>query len=112
MLDPQLFRTDLEGVQAALAARGYKLDIEAFRRLEEERKAVQVRTQELQAKRNSTSKQIGIAKSKGEDASALMAEVAGAADELKACEAQLEALQTQLRDLMLDIPNLPHASVP
>src|SRR5829696_7091335 len=112
MLDPQLFRTDLDGVANALATRGYALDIEAFRRLEAERKAVQVRTQELQARRNSASKQIGVAKSKGEDATALMADVADAADELKACERELETVQIRLRELLLDTPNLAHATVP
>lgn len=112
MLDPQLFRTDLNTVAAALATRGYALDVDAFGRIENERKALQVRTQELQARRNNASKQIGIAKGKGEDASALLAEVAGAGDELKACEAELETVQAQLRALMLGMPNLPHASVP
>ncbi len=112
MLDPQLFRTDLNAVAAALAKRGYTLDVDAFHRLENERKALQVRTQELQARRNIASRQIGIAKAKGEDASALLAEVAGAGEELKACEAQLEVVQVGLRELMLGMPNLPHASVP
>jgi seryl-tRNA synthetase len=112
MLDPHLFRTDLNAVAAALAKRGYALDVEAFQRLENERKALQVRTQELQARRNTASRQIGIAKGKGEDASALLAEVAGAGEELKACEAELEIVQAQLRELMLGMPNLPHASVP
>jgi len=112
MLDPQLFRTDLNAVAAALALRGYTLDVEAYARLENERKALQVRTQELQARRNAASKQIGIAKGKGEDASPLLAEVAGAGEELKACEAQLDVVQAQVRDLMLGMPNLPHASVP
>ena len=112
MLDPQLFRTDLNGVAAALAARGFALDVEAFARLENERKAIQVRTQELQARRNAASKLIGIAKGKGEDATALLAEVAGAGEEQKACETQLEVVQGQLRDLMLGMPNLAHASVP
>ncbi|MBK8740096.1 MAG: serine--tRNA ligase [Betaproteobacteria bacterium] len=112
MLDPQLFRTDLNGVAAALAARGFALDVEAFARLENERKAIQVRTQELQARRNAASKLIGIAKGKGEDATALLAEVAGAGEEQKACETQLDVVQGQLRDLMLGMPNLAQASVP
>jgi seryl-tRNA synthetase len=112
MLDPQLFRTDLNAVAAALAKRGYTLDVEACQRLENERKALQVRTQELQARRNAASRQIGITKAKGEDTSALLAEVAGAGEELKACAAQLEVVQTALRELMLGMPNLPHASVP
>ena len=112
MLDPQLFRTDLNAVAAALATRGYTLDIESFQRLENERKALQVRTQELQARRNTASKQIGVAKGRGEDTTALLADVAGAADELKACAAQLEIVQQQVRELMLEMPNLPHPSVP
>jgi seryl-tRNA synthetase len=80
MLDPQLFRTDLNAIAAALTGRGYTLDVDAFQRQENERKALQVRTQELQARRNAASKQIGIAKGKGEDASALLAEVAGAGE--------------------------------
>src|SRR5438477_6016384 len=112
MLDPQLFRTDLEAVAQGLAARGYTLDIDGFQRLENERKALQIRTQELQARRNSASKQIGIAKGKGEDATAQMAEVAKTAGELKACENELEAVQLRLREVMLDMPNLAHASVP
>ena len=111
MLDPQLFRTDLQRVTEALAARGYALDVEAIQRLEDERKAMQTRTQELQARRNAASKQIGIAKAKGVDATAMMTEVANAADELKACEKELEAVQLRLRERMLDMPNIAHASV-
>ena len=75
MLDIQLLRNDLQGVAARLAARGVTLDTAAFERLEAKRKTVQTQTQELQAKRNQLSKQVGQAKGKGEDASALMAEV-------------------------------------
>lgn len=112
MLDIQLLRTDLEAVAERLSARGFKLDTAAFAALEHERKSLQTRTQELQAKRNSLSKQIGIAKSKGEDVSAIMAEVANLGDELKACESSLAALQDKIDDLLLYIPNLPHESVP
>ncbi|MEO8132937.1 MAG: serine--tRNA ligase [Betaproteobacteria bacterium] len=112
MLDPQLFRTDLKGVADALARRGYALDVNAFQSLENERKAIQVRTQALQARRNAASKQIGMAKSRGEDASALLTEVAGAGDEQVACEARLEAIQLQIRELMLGMPNLAQADVP
>ena len=112
MLDIQLFRTDLEGTAARLAARGFTLDTAAFSALEAQRKEVQTRTQDLQAKRNATSKQIGIAKSKGEDASAILAEVATLGDELKSAEEQLVVIQTQLQDLLQTIPNLPHESVP
>ncbi len=112
MLDIQLLRTDLEEVARRLAARGFMLDTAAFQGLEQERKAIQTRTQELQAKRNATSKQIGQAKAKGEDVSAIMAEVAGLGDELKAAEAQLEKVQASMQDILLSVPNLPHESVP
>jgi seryl-tRNA synthetase len=112
MLDIQLLRTDLDRVAARIADRGIKLDVEPFRRLEQERKQIQTRTQELQAKRNALSKGIGQAKAKGGDASALMAEVAGLGDELKASEARLEAIQAGLSEFVLGVPNLPHDSVP
>lgn len=112
MLDIQALRNDLDGVVSQLKKRGFDFDAAYFTTLEQERKTVQTRTQELQAKRNNTSKQIGIAKSKGEDVSAIMAEVAGLGDQLKADEARLLALQTDLQNLLLNIPNLPHASVP
>ena len=112
MLDIQLFRTDLDGTAKRLAGRGFPLDVDAFRALENERKTIQVKTQELQAKRNQSSKLIGQAKAKGEDASAIMAEVAHLGDELKAAEVHLEAVQTKVQDLLLNVPNLPDASVP
>ena len=76
MLDIQLLRNDLDGVARRLATRGFTLDTAQFSAMEAERKEVQTHTQELQAKRNATSKQIGIAKSKGEDVAAIMAEIA------------------------------------
>ncbi|GAA5159369.1 serine--tRNA ligase [Viridibacterium curvum] len=112
MLDIQLLRTQLDTVAQALATRKFQLDTAAFQAFEDERKTLQVRTQELQAKRNSLSKQIGMLKGKGEDASAVMAEVAGLGDELKAGEEALAALQGKLNDFLQRIPNLPHASVP
>jgi len=112
MLDIQALRTDLDGVVSQLKARGFEFDSASFTTLENERKTVQTRTQELQAKRNNTSKQIGIAKSKGEDVSAIMAEVAGLGDQLKADETRLLELQTSLQNLLLNVPNLPHSSVP
>ncbi len=112
MLDIQALRNDLEGVVNQLNKRGFSFDSAAFSALEQERKAVQTRTQELQAKRNNTSKQIGIAKSKGEDVSAILAEVAGLGEALKADETLLEDLQTQLQNVLLNVPNLPHVSVP
>jgi seryl-tRNA synthetase len=112
MLDIQALRTDLDGVVAQLKIRGFEFDSASFTTFENERKTVQTRTQELQAKRNNTSKQIGIAKSKGEDVSAIMAEVAGLGDQLKADEARLIELQASLQNLLLNVPNLPHSSVP
>ena len=112
MLDVQLIRGDLDAVVARLATRGVTIDVAAFRALEEQRKKAQVRTQELQSRRNASSKQIGELKRKGEDTSALMAEMATVGDELKAIEGELEGIQTKLTDLLLTIPNLPHASVP
>ena len=112
MLDIQWLRNDLESVTARLASRGYALDVTAFQELEIERKALQTRTQELQARRNALSKQIGIAKAKGEDAAPLLAEVAGLGDALKAAEDALAGLQKPLADLLMGIPNLPHESVP
>ncbi len=112
MLDIQALRNDLDGVVAQLKKRGFEFDAAKFSALEAERKAVQTRTQDLQAKRNNTSKQIGMAKAKGEDVSAIMAEVAGLGDQLKADEARLNDLQAELQNLLLNVPNLPHASVP
>ena len=112
MLDIQLFRTDLDTVAARLASRGYTLDAPAFLALETQRKEVQTRTQDLQAKRNATSKQIGIAKSRGEDTSAILAEVATLGDELKAAEEKLAVIQAQMLDFLQNVPDLPHESVP
>ena len=112
MLDPNLLRGQLAVVAERLATRGYTLDAAAIESLEAQRKAVQVETQELQNTRNTRSKAIGIAKGKGEDTAALMAEVAGIAEKLKANEARLAEIQQQLATITLEIPNLPDASVP
>lgn len=112
MLEIQQLRNDLDNVVAKLAARKFVFDAAAFTALETERKVVQTRTQDLQAKRNNASKQIGIAKSKGEDVAAIMAEVAGLGDQLKADELRLTEIQTELQNLLLNVPNLPHESVP
>jgi seryl-tRNA synthetase len=112
MLDIQLLRNDLDGVAKRLATRGIDVPVAEFQRLEAVRKDAQTRTQELQNRRNALSKQIGEAKRKGEDASAIMAEAAALPDEVKRLEAELEAIQQQLTDLLLMIPNVPHASVP
>jgi len=112
MLDIQLLRNELDDVVAKLATRGFVFDSATFAALEQERKQVQTRTQELQAKRNAVSRQIGIAKSKGEDVAAIMAEVAGLGDQLKTGEESLVAIQGKLQALLLNVPNLPHESVP
>ncbi len=112
MLDVHLLRNDLPMAIAGLAKRGVTLDASRFESLERERKDIQTRTQELQAKRNALSKGIGAAKGKGEDASALLAEVAGIGDETKRLEGELDRVQASLRDFLLDLPNLTHASTP
>ena len=112
MLDSRLLRTDLETVAARLAARGFSLDTGRLAELEERRKALQVRTQDLQAERNRRSKSIGKAKAAGEDIQPLLAAVADLGEQLKAAEAELNELQAELTDIALGIPNLPHASVP
>ncbi|MGZ5261043.1 MAG: serine--tRNA ligase [Burkholderiales bacterium] len=112
MLDIQLLRSDLMGTAQRLAERGYTLDVTAFEALEHERKAIQTETQELQARRNQLSKQIGQAKSKGEDASEMIAQVNAEADRLKALEHDLASLQAKLNDFLLVVPNAPHTSVP
>ena len=112
MLDIQALRNDLDVVVAKLAARKFEFGTAKFSEFETERKTVQTRTQDLQAKRNATSKSIGIAKSKGEDVSAIMAEVAGLGEQLKADEARLAEIQADLQKLLLNVPNLPHESVP
>lgn len=112
MLDIQTLRNDLDNVVTQLKRRKFDFDTTTFTTLEAERKSVQTRTQELQAKRNSTSKQIGIAKSKGEDASAILNEVAGLGEQLKADEARLAEIQTELQAMLLNVPNIPHESVP
>ncbi|MGH8809712.1 MAG: serine--tRNA ligase, partial [Noviherbaspirillum sp.] len=112
MIDIQLLRKDIDSVAARLAARKFQLDVAAFNALEAERKQIQTRTEELQGKRNTLSKQIGMLKGKGEDTSAVMAEVAGIGDELKASAERLDVIQAKLSEFMLAIPNLPHESVP
>ncbi|HNO63829.1 MAG TPA: serine--tRNA ligase [Thauera aminoaromatica] len=112
MLDIQLLRTQLDHVAARLATRGLQLDTAAFQALEDERKQLQPRTQELQARRNALSKQIGMLKGKGEDASAVMAEVAQLGDGLKACEQALPMLLERINAFLATLPNLPQDDVP
>src|SRR5215217_4859768 len=115
MLDVNLLRKDLNAVIARLEARKSPqafLDVAAFQSLEAERKTIQTRTEELQARRNQLSKQIGQLKSKGESADAVMAEVAQAKVELDESAARLEKIQPEMQALLLAVPNLPHESVP
>ncbi len=112
MLDIQLLRNDLQGVINRLGDRGLALDAATFERIEASRKAVQMRTQELQARRNQLSKEVGQAKAKKEDASVLIAEVNAQADQLKALEQELARIQEEMNVFLSTIPNIPHASVP
>jgi len=123
MLDPQLLRNRAAWVAERLETRGPGTGASvasppgatgraAFEQLEEERKGIQTRTQDLQTKRNALSKQIGQLKARGEDTGALMAEVAGLGDALKAGETQLAATLARFNDFVVTLPNLPHESVP
>jgi len=112
MLDIQLLRKDIDAVAQRLATRGFQLDVATFQALEAERKQLQTQTEDLQARRNSLSKQIGMLKGKGEDASGPMAEVAGIGDTLKASAQRLAESQEQIHDAIMSVPNLPDASVP
>ncbi len=114
MLDPQLLRRDLDGVVARLNKRKTPqpyFDAPSFAAFEGERKQIQTRTEDLQAKRNALSKQIGQLKSKGQDATALMADVGSIADELQTSAARLEVIQASMHDSLAYVPNLPHDSV-
>jgi seryl-tRNA synthetase len=112
MLDIQLLRTDPQAVARRLADRPFELDVAGFQSLEEERRGVQTRTQELQAARNGFARRIGQAKAKGEDAAPIMAEAGAVNDELGALEKKLDDIQARLQDLLAVVPNVPHASVP
>ena len=112
MLDIQILRNDLAATAARLATRGYTLDTAKFELLEAERKTIQTRTQELQAKRNASSKLIGQAKAKGEDTTAIMAEVGALGDELKQLEARLPQALADMDAFLAVIPNMPHTTVP
>jgi seryl-tRNA synthetase len=112
MLDVQLIRSDLDAVAARLATRGVTIPVDTLRALEQQRKNAQVKTQELQARRNATSTQIGVFKRRGEDTSSLMEGVTADGEELKKIEAERDGIQGQLAEMLLGIPNLPHQSVP
>jgi seryl-tRNA synthetase len=112
MLDPKLLRSDIENTAKKLSRRGVQIDVAAISALEERRKAIQIRTQQLQQERNAGSKAVGQAKAKGEDAAPLLAAVADLGDKLKQAEDELTQLQQALEDIALGIPNIPHESVP
>ncbi|WP_426445174.1 serine--tRNA ligase [Siccibacter colletis] len=112
MLDPNLLRTEPDAVAEKLARRGFKLDVDKLRALEERRKVLQVNTENLQAERNARSKSIGQAKARGEDIEPLRLEVNKLGEELDAAKAELETLQADIREIALAIPNLPDDSVP
>ena len=112
MLDIQLLRKDIDNVAQRLKTRGFELDVAGFNALEAQRKAIQVKTEELQSQRNKLSKEIGVRKSQKLDASDIMAQVAGIGDELKTSAEQLDEVQNQMRTLLLNMPNLPNESVP
>ncbi|MGH8478882.1 MAG: serine--tRNA ligase [Gammaproteobacteria bacterium] len=112
MLDPQVLRNRLDEVAAALKPRGFDLDTATFERLETRRKSLQVETQELQRRGNASAKTIGEAKSRGQDLTPLLAEVADQGDRLARTEADLAAVLQEIEAQSLLIPNMPHASVP
>jgi seryl-tRNA synthetase len=112
MLDAKYLRSEIEQTAATLEKRGYKLDVATFNALEEKRKTLQMRTQELQNERNVRSKSIGKAKASGQDIEPLLAEVGQLGAELDSAKVELTALLEELQSLALDIPNLPHESVP
>ncbi|MBP6120916.1 MULTISPECIES: serine--tRNA ligase [Providencia] len=112
MLDPNLLRTELDAVAAKLARRGFTLDVEKLRELEERRKVLQVETETLQADRNSRSKIIGAAKARGEDIEPLRLEVNQLGEKLDSAKAELDKLQQEIRDITLSIPNMPDDQVP
>ena len=112
MLDIKLLRENIHDVAKLLAMRGYVLDIDAFQKLEANRKELQVEIQQIQNERNNSSKEIGIAKAKGMSVDTIMQAVTALGEKLKVKEADLEAIQTALNDMLLCFPNIPHSSVP
>ncbi|HUV23442.1 MAG TPA: serine--tRNA ligase [Gammaproteobacteria bacterium] len=112
MLDPKLLRSDLDKVVEKLKIKNFEFDTGEFRKLEEERKSLQVSTQNLQGERNSRSRTIGEAKGRGEDIQPLLDEMASLGSQLKSAEAELDALQAKLDELLQGVPNIPDDSVP
>lgn len=112
MLDPQLLRQSLEHVRERLETRGYHLDVDAITDLESKRKALQSKTEALQAERNEASKKIGIAKAQDQDAQPILDSVANIGEQIKGLQSELTELQQSIHAIYSEIPNLPHASVP
>ena len=112
MIDINLLRKDSKEISKLLKERGFDLDIKKYDSLEKDRKIIQVKAQELQEQRNQFSKNIGFEKGKGNDVSDLMSQVNIISDTLKELESQLVIIQTSLNDFLLNIPNIPHESVP
>ncbi|WP_455235294.1 serine--tRNA ligase [Thiogranum longum] len=112
MLDPKLIRGQISDVAMQLKRRGFDLDVDTIERLEARRKEIQVRTEELQAERNRRSKSIGKAKAAGEDIQPLLDQVAGLGQQLDEAKGELDAVQEQLNDVLMGVPNIPHPSVP
>ena len=112
MLDLKILRNELDQTATRLALKNYQLDKALFERLENQRKTLQISTENLQSERNSKSKSIGKAKASGQDIQPLMAEVSELGDQLKQAQQSLETLLQEIDDLLLGIPNLPHESVP
>lgn len=112
MIDPQLLRNDIDAVATALKTKGHHLDVNAYQALEAKRKALQIESEELQAKRNARSKEIGKTKAQGGDVDALMAEVASFADRMKAAGAELDIVKDEMFAITDIMPNVPHESVP
>ena len=112
MIDPQLLRNDIDAVANALKVKGHHLDVAAYQALEAKRKALQVESEELQAKRNARSKDIGKTKAQGGDVEALMAEVNSFSERMKTAQAELEVVREELFAITDIMPNVPHESVP
>ena len=112
MIDINLLRNDIESLEKILKHRGFDLDVNFFNSLEEERKHIQIKTQELQQERNDLSKQVGVLKSQGKDASDVLEKVSKISEQSKEFESQLSLIQEKLNNFLLLIPNVPHESVP